>query len=155
MPRDSCVGDGRSTPRVDGLCRPRQGHRRWPSPGLPFRIRRGRVDAPRTLFLKYFVSEAVAVGQSVGVVRHVRQPHTHVADFLLRRMSKTEAIKEEEAEKAEIAAAREATKLRIAWQYEKYAKSAEGRGPETGCPSWPPRARQGRRVVGVQGAVVP
>ncbi len=82
-----------------------------------------------TLFLKYFVSEAVAVGHSVGVVRHEHQPYTSAADFLLRRMSKSDAMKEEAAERAEIAATREETKLRIAWQYEKYAKSAQGSGP--------------------------
>lgn len=97
------------------------------------------------LFLKYFVSEAVAAGQSVGVVRHEHQQCADAGDFLLRRMSKSDAVKEEEAEQAEIAAARDATKLRIAWQYEKYAKSARGRGPETG-------AHPGRLALGKGGA---
>ncbi len=97
------------------------------------------------LFLKYFVSEAVAVGQSVGVVRHEHQPCEGAGHFLLRRMSKSDAMKEEAAERAEVAAAREATKLRIAWQYEKYAKSAQGGGPETGV-------HPGRLALGKSGA---
>jgi hypothetical protein len=89
------------------------------------------------IFLKYFVSEGVATGQSVGVIKPSvwedglveRGNHgtdmaqrNGVGDFLLRRMSKNEAMKEAAAEKAAEAAAQAETKLRIAWQYEKYAK---------------------------------
>ena len=104
------------------------------------------------LFLKYFVSEAVAVGQSVGVVRHMNQPCTSVADFLLRRMSRSEALKEEELEKAAVAAARDATKLRIAWQYEKYTKTTQaGGGPDTSGHARRPALGKGGPFIGSRG----
>ena len=75
------------------------------------------------LFLKYVVSEAVAAGQLVGVIRHADDEYTRANRFLLRRMSKAEAMREVAAEKAAMDATQNETKLRIAWQYEKYAKN--------------------------------
>ena len=46
-------------------------------------------------------------------------------DFMLKEMSKTEAEKEEAAEKAAEEASRKDTKLRIAWQYEKFMTSSK------------------------------
>jgi len=56
-------------------------------------------------------------------------------DFMLKEMSKTEAEKEAAAEKAAEEASRKDTKLRIAWQYEKFVMSRKQQeahgGPST------------------------
>lgn len=47
-----------------------------------------------------------------------------IEEYILKNMTRQDAAKEEAAEKAAEAAAREETKLRIAWQYEKFAKKS-------------------------------
>lgn len=49
-------------------------------------------------------------------------------DYVLKNMTRHDAAKEEAAERAAEAAAREETKLRIAWQYEKFAKKSVNPG---------------------------
>eukprot|EP00890_Picochlorum_soloecismus_P000969 jgi/Picsp_1/1873/NSC_05339-R1_elongator complex protein 4-like len=74
------------------------------------------------VLLKYFASEGVLAGQAVCLVAP-QSMSLGLNDFVLKEMSKTEAEKEEAAEKASEEASRNDTKLRIAWQYEKFVMS--------------------------------
>ena len=105
-------------------------------------------------FLKYVVSEAVAVGQSVGVVRHANDRYADMKSLLMRRMSEAEAMKEAATERAAQDAARNETKLRIAWQYEKYAKkdaSSASQAPNSFAPTTS-RPALGKHVASARGA---
>lgn len=59
-----------------------------------------------------------------------------IEEYILKNMTRQDAAKEEAAEKAAEAAAREETKLRIAWQYEKFAKKS-GNTAQSGSSSAP------------------
>lgn len=73
------------------------------------------------LFLKYFVSEGLAVQQSIGVVvPYPRAESASVGDFMLKNMSNKEMNAREKDE-----AVQDESKLRIAWQYEKYRNPRE------------------------------
>jgi archaellum biogenesis ATPase FlaH len=63
----------------------------------------------------------VAVGHSIQVLVPDTKSHKGFEDFVLKDLTKRDAEKEIAAERAEEAAARNETKLRIAWQYEKYS----------------------------------
>lgn len=96
------------------------------------------------LLLKYFVSEGLAVQHSVGIILPQGQAEkASVGDFILKNLSKKDMkdLQEDESEKKNTEM--DESKLRIAWQYEKYRNprgmhaqslAAQGPRPALGAP---------------------
>ena len=74
-----------------------------------------------SLLCNYFISEGVAVGHSIQIIVPETRSCKGFEDFVLRDLTKRDAEKEIAAERAEEEAAKSQTRLRIAWQYEKYS----------------------------------
>jgi len=73
------------------------------------------------LFLKYFVSEGLSVKHSVGIILPNKiAKTTSVNDFILKSLSKKDLAVPKKNDSEKISEDKDESKLRIAWQYEKY-----------------------------------
>ena len=73
--------------------------------------------------MKYFVSEGLLSGHSICFISP-KDGQYSFGDFVMKEISSKEAEKDIAAEKAAAEEAKKETKLRIAWQYEKFMKRA-------------------------------